>query len=142
MIKSIRVILICLVITSCNSDKKQTTHIVQNQEPSKFEASINRGELVYENMCITCHLPNGKGVPKAFPPLAKSDYLRDNQTKSITAIKKGMSGKIVVNGTTYNSVMALLGLSYQEVADVTNYINNSWGNEVDKFVTPEKVSKL
>tara|TARA_R100001369_G_scaffold3540_8_gene11002 strand:+ start:50522 stop:50785 length:264 start_codon:yes stop_codon:yes gene_type:complete len=87
-------------------------------------------------------MPNGKGVPRAFPPLADSDYLRKNQVESIKAVKNGMSGKIVVNDLTYNSVMASLGLSDKEVADVMNYINNSWGNKIDNFVTSEKVSKL
>jgi mono/diheme cytochrome c family protein len=142
MIKSIRLICICLILASCKSERKERTEIALNQEPSSLEESINRGKLVYDDMCITCHMADGKGVPKAFPPLANSDYLRENQNKSITAVKKGMSGKIVVNGVTYNSVMAPLGLSDQEVADVVNYINNSWGNNIKNFVTPEKVSKL
>ena len=74
--------------------------------------------------------------------MADSDYLREKQTESIKAVKNGMSGEIVVNGETYNSVMSPLGLSDQEVADVMNYINNSWGNKIDNLVTPEKVSKL
>ena len=142
MIKLIRLIAICLLLTSCNSDKKKTTELAQNQEPSKLEESIKRGKLVYNDMCITCHLADGKGVPKAFPPLADSDYLEENQDASIRGIKKGMSGKIVVNGITYNSVMSPLGLSDQEVADVANYINNSWGNDIKNFVTAEKVSEL
>ena len=77
-----------------------------------------------------------------FPPLADSDYLRENQSKSIKGIKNGMSGEMVVNGITYNNVMAPLGLSDAEVADVMNYINTSWGNDIDNFVTPDKVSKL
>ena len=40
-----------------------------------------------------------------------------------------MSGEINVNGVTYNNVMATMGLSDEEVADVMNYINNSWGNK-------------
>jgi mono/diheme cytochrome c family protein len=142
MIKLIRLIAICLILASCNTDKKKSIELAQNQEPSKLEESINRGKLVYNDMCITCHLADGKGVPKAFPPLADSDYLRENQDKSITGIKKGMSGKIVVNGITYNSVMSPLGLTDQEVADVANYINNSWGNDIKNFVTAEKVSEL
>ena len=142
MIKLIRLIAICLILTSCNSDKKKTTELAQNQEPSKLEESIKRGKLVYNDMCITCHLADGKGVPKAFPPLADSDYLKENQDASIRGIKKGLSGKIVVNGITYNSVMSPLGLSDQEVADVANYINNSWGNDIKNFVTAEKVSEL
>jgi mono/diheme cytochrome c family protein len=142
MIKLIRLICICLVLTSCNSDKKKTASYAVNQESFNLEKSIKRGEQIYTDMCITCHLPNGKGVPKAFPPLTDSDYLRNKQTESIKAVKNGMSGKIVVNGITYNSVMSPLGLSDEEVADVMNYINNSWGNKIKNIVTPEKVSKL
>ena len=142
MIKSIRLILILIITTSCNSNEKKTVDITQNQETPKLEASIKRGKLIYSDMCITCHLADGKGVPKAFPPLADSDYLRGNQNESIKGVKKGMSGEIVVNGITYNSVMAPLGLSNEEVADVMNYINNSWGNVIKNDITPEKVSEL
>lgn len=131
-----------LVFMSCNSKHKNSGLIAINQDNPKLEASIKRGEDVYNDMCFTCHLADGKGVPRAFPPLADSDYLRENQTESIKAVKYGMSGEIVVNGITYNSVMAPLGLSDEEVADVINYINNSWGNEIDNFITPEKVSEL
>ncbi|WP_178984806.1 c-type cytochrome [Winogradskyella helgolandensis] len=131
-----------VVFASCNSNTKKTNLVATNQDSPQLKESMERGKIVYEDMCITCHLPDGKGVPRAFPPLADSDYLRNNQTKSIKAAKYGMSGEIVVNGIIYNSTMAPLGLSDEEVADVINYINNSWGNTIDHFVTPEKVSKL
>ncbi|SDH89444.1 c-type cytochrome [Winogradskyella thalassocola] len=131
-----------LLFASCNSNTKKSNLVADNQDSSQLKASIERGKLVYDDMCITCHLPDGKGVPRAFPPLADSDYLRENQTESIKAAKYGMSGEIKVNGITYNSTMAPLGLSNEEVADVINYINNSWGNTIDNFVTPEKVSEL
>lgn len=142
MIKTLTLILLVLTVTSCNSNKKKAKTLVQSQKPSKLEASIKRGKIVYNDMCITCHMPNGKGVPKAFPPLADSDYLRNKQSESIKGVKYGMSGKIIVNGVTYNNVMSPLGLSDDEVADVMNYINNSWGNAIENFVTPDKVSLL
>ncbi len=142
MIKSIKIIVLFLIITSCHSNEKKKMDTAQNQESLKLEASIKRGKIVYSDMCITCHLADGKGVFKAFPPLADSDYLKANQSESIKGVKKGMSGEMVVNGVTYNSVMAPLGLYDDEVADVMNYINNSWGNDIDNFVTPDKVSKL
>jgi mono/diheme cytochrome c family protein len=142
MIKTVTLILLVLIVTSCNSNKKEATTLVQSQEPSQLETSIKRGKIVYNDMCITCHMPNGKGVPKAFPPLADSDYLRNKQPESIKGVKYGMSGEMIVNGVTYNNVMSPLGLSDDEVADVMNYINNSWGNTIDNFVTPDKVSKL
>lgn len=136
------VMVFTLTIVSCNSTNKKSSLIALNQDATQLTESIKRGEIVYNDMCITCHLADGKGVPKTFPPLANSDYLREKQTESIKAVKYGMSGEIVVNGITYNNAMAPLGLSNEEVADVINYINNSWGNSIDNFVTPEKVSEL
>ena len=53
-----------------------------------------------------------------------------------------MSGEIVVNGVTYNSIMSPLGLSDNEVADVMNYINNSWDNKYGELITAEDVTKV
>ena len=39
--------------------------------------SYANGQMLYEDFCMLCHMANGKGVPKAFPPLANSDYLKD-----------------------------------------------------------------
>jgi mono/diheme cytochrome c family protein len=38
--------------------------------------------------------------------------------------------------------MAPMGLSDDEIADVMNYINNSWGNTNNNIVTAEEVSKV
>ena len=142
MIKTLRIIGLILVVSSCNSNEKKMTDTAYNQDPSQLEASIARGKIVYTDLCITCHMAKGEGIPRAFPPLAGSDYLKNKQTESIKGVKNGMSGEIVVNGVTYNSAMSPMGLSDDEVADVMNFINNSWGNSIDNVVTPEKVSKL
>ncbi|MFD2291747.1 c-type cytochrome [Mariniflexile gromovii] len=113
-----------------------------NSQNSALKSSMERGEEIYTDFCVTCHLPNGKGVEKVYPPLANSDYLLKNREASIKAIKFGMQGEITVNGKKYNTVMAPLGLSDDEVADVMNYINNSWGNKNDKMVTEAEVSKV
>lgn len=107
-----------------------------------LEESIKRGKVVYDDFCITCHMGNGEGLVGAFPPLAKSDYLMNNRAKSIHAIKFGLQGEITVNGKKYNSAMASLGLTDEEVADVMNYITNSWGNKNDKIVTVKEVSEI
>ena len=105
----------------------------------KFTKSSNRGAIIYDDFCVTCHLPNGKGVAKTFPPLAKSDYLMNKRAASIKAVKFGQKGEITVNGETYNSVMSSPGLSEDEIADVMNYISNSWGNKSTKMVTTQEV---
>ncbi|MBU3822649.1 cytochrome c [Flavobacteriaceae bacterium XHP0103] len=107
-----------------------------------LEESIKRGSEIYQDFCITCHMVNGEGVAGSFPPLAKSDFLMKNREKSIRAIKYGMQGEIIVNGNTYNRIMANLGLLESEVADVMNYITNSWGNTNDKIVTEAEVLEI
>lgn len=111
----------------------------QNPE---LTASIERGKEIYTEFCVVCHQESGLGVKNTFPPLAQSDYLQNNKEASIRAIKYGMSGEITVNGQKYNSAMTRLGLTDTEVADVMNYISNSWGNKLDEMVTDEEVSKI
>lgn len=148
MIKYCKLLVVGLLIISCNSNNKKTNHSDYsiNKENTALDPqlkdSYERGKLIYEDVCITCHMSKGEGAPKVFPPLAQSDYLKENQEASIKGIKKGMSGEIVVNGITYNSVMAPLGLSDEEVADAMNYINNSWGNDYGKMITTEDVTKV
>ncbi|WP_026753103.1 cytochrome c [Sediminibacter sp. Hel_I_10] len=146
---AILLILPALLVLSCNSSEKRTDTIAMSSETEtiiaqkdKLKESMERGAAIYMDFCMSCHLPDGKGVPKAYPPLANSDYLKNKQTESIKAIKYGKSGKIVVNSVTYNNMMASLGLTNKEVADVMNYINNSWGNSYGEMLTVEEVSKI
>lgn len=125
------------IVFSCNSEQLQPQE--QSQE---LKESIKRGALVYEDFCMNCHLPDGKGTPNIYPPLADSDYLMKKREESIKAVKYGLAGEITVNGKKYNNAMASLGLLDDEVADVMNYILNSWGNADGKIVTVAEVSKI
>lgn len=111
-------------------------------QESDLEKSTQNGREIYNDFCITCHLDNGQGVEGVFPPLAKSDYLINNRTKSIFGIKYGQTGEIIVNGSSYNNTMMSMGLEDQEIADVMNFITNSWGNKNDKIITVEEVSAV
>lgn len=111
-------------------------------QDKELEESIQRGSEIYADFCITCHLDSGQGVETVFPPLAKSDYLMNNRKESIFGVKYGRSGDMVVNGVTYSNTMMALGLEDEEIADVMNYITNSWGNKNDKIVTVEEVAGI
>ncbi|MBA3986237.1 MAG: cytochrome c [Flavobacteriales bacterium] len=145
--------ILLLIFSGCNSsDKKKNTgeslnsNLVINdgdyQNQTELQKSKTRGQAIYTDFCVQCHLPNGKGVPKAFPPLAGSDWLIDKRTESIHAVKFGQSGEIVVNGIKYNNVMPPMGLSDEEVADVMNYVMNSWGNTQNEMVTIKEVEAV
>ncbi len=110
-------------------------------QSKELQESIKRGNDIYSDFCMSCHLPNGKGIKNTYPPLADSDYLKNNRDASIKGLKYGLKGEIIVNGNKYNSYMPTMGLDDNEIADVMNYINHSWGNKNGKIVTEEEVSK-
>ena len=112
------------------------------QQEKPLKQSILDGEEIYQDFCLQCHLDNGKGVENAFPPLAKSDYLQNNIEATIRGIKYGLRGEIIVNGNTYNGVMVNQGLDEEEVADVMNYILNSWGNKAENQITVAQVLEV
>ena len=115
------------------------TWLFQNKP---LEQSIADGKEIYQDFCLQCHLDTGKGVSGVFPPLAQSDYLLNDIDLSIRGIKYGMSGPITVNGEQYNGVMQNQGLDDVEIADVMNYVINSWGNKSKEVITPERVASI
>jgi mono/diheme cytochrome c family protein len=87
-----------------------------------------RGRRVYNN-CIACHQANGEGLPGIYPPLANSDWMPKSPEILVRIVLNGMSGPIVVNGNTYNSVMSgFSNLSDRDIASVLTYVRNTWGN--------------
>mgnify|MGYP000113325338 FL=1 len=115
------------------------TWLFQNKP---LDQSIADGKEIYQDFCLQCHLDTGKGVSGVFPPLAQSDYLLNDIDLSIKGIKYGMSGPITVNGEQYNGVMQNQGLDDVEIADVMNYVVNSWGNKSKEVITPERVASI
>lgn len=115
---------------------------IVDMQQNDLQKSIERGKGIYEEMCISCHLGNGKGLKGTFPPLAQSDYLAKFPNESILAVKYGQKGKITVNGVEYNGMMPNPGISNAEVADVMNYIQNAWGNSNKKIVTEKMVEAI
>lgn len=134
-----------VVLYSCGGAAEPTveneeTVPVENIEAVNEEAEVatdetatldlTKGEEIYVATCQACHQANGEGLAGAFPPLAKSDYLMADINRSINEVINGKTGEVTVNGVVYNSTMAPnSSLTDQQIADVMNYILNSWGNE-------------
>ena len=104
------------------------TTIASAQE-NTLQQSMTRGESIYAANCSSCHMPTGEGLGGAFPPLANSNWLK-NQKQIIGVLIKGLEGEIKVNDEVYNAVMPPFNhLSDQEISDVLNFVSNSWGNK-------------
>lgn len=105
--------------------------------------SIKRGKEVYTLFCQNCHMEDGKGMPEINPPVAKADYIKKPAKILIGVILDGQSGEVVVNGKKYNAMMPPQPyLTDVQIADVLNYVRNSWGNKIPGTITPAMVKAL
>lgn len=107
---------------------------------SKAE-KIEAGKILYSKSCFACHQNDGAGIPNAFPPLAKSDFLNADKDRAINIVLKGLTGEITVNGKKYNSEMPAQKLTDEEIANVLTYVYNSWGNNGTE-IKSEDVKKV
>lgn len=130
--------------SNTNSDFGSKTNYITKieQQQTPLQKSIARGKEVYTDFCIQCHLANGKGNGTTFPPLDGSNWLKNKITESIHAVKYGQKGEIVVNQKKFNSIMPPMGLSDEEIADVMNYVLNSWSNKSTKMITTKEVALI
>jgi nitrite reductase (NO-forming) len=104
------------------------------------------GKQLFLANCAMCHQAEGQGVPGAFPPLAKSDFLanlaNNKRNELVELVLRGKTGKVVVNGVEYNGVMTpVAGLDDEKLATVLTWVSNQWGNKAPAFTTDE-VKKL
>jgi nitrite reductase (NO-forming) len=124
--------------SASQSIDNQTT-VVENKNLSK-DQQVALGKNLFESNCLACHQANGEGIPSAFPPLAKSDFLNADHNRAIDILLHGRSGPITVNGKTFDGVMPAVALNNGQVANVLTYVLNSFGNNGGQ-VTPAQVEK-
>ncbi|MEP7319579.1 MAG: cytochrome c [Panacibacter sp.] len=109
---------------------------------TNIKASIDRGKIVYETYCLTCHQDDGGGVPKLNPPLIKTSYVSGDKKKLIKWVLQGTTEKIAIDGKFYSNNMAPQNyLKDEEIADVLTYIRNNFNNK-GTAVTPAEVKAV
>jgi mono/diheme cytochrome c family protein len=101
---------------------------------------------LYEQRCVSCHQPNGQGLPGTYPPLAGSEFATAaNVEVPIRVLMHGMQGPVTVKGQRFESVMPAYGLgiemSDEEVAAVLTYVRSSCGNAASA-ITPADVARV
>ena len=98
------------------------------------------GEQIFGVNCAACHQTAGTGIPQVFPPLAGSAWVNGSEQILIQILLHGVNGSIEVAGNTFNGEMPAFGdkLGDAEIAAVTSYIRNQWGNQAGA-VTAETV---
>ncbi|HLF46211.1 MAG TPA: cytochrome c [Chitinophagaceae bacterium] len=98
-------------------------------QPAVPKATMERGKVVYDKACLSCHMPNGLGVPRMAPSLSKSKYVLGTKTKMIRIVLRGSEELPVNEDRDFTNPMApILNLTDQQLADVLTFVRNSYGN--------------
>ncbi|MDD1526030.1 alcohol dehydrogenase [Bradyrhizobium sp. WBOS7] len=106
------------------------------------EAEMRAGQAVYAKLCVACHEADGMGAPRIYPPLPGNALLQSNNPSStLRIILDGARTVTTPRAPNTGEMPGYAGqLSNEEIAAVTNYIRNSWGN-AGLLVTPARVAK-
>ncbi len=108
------------------------------------------GEKQYNLACVTCHMPNGQGLPNVYPPLDGSEWVVGSEERVIRILTHGLKGPVTVLGKTYATAAMpafakVPGGGYnwsdQKIAAVLTYIRQAWGNTAGPIETA-KVTEL
>ncbi|MCU0795950.1 MAG: GDSL-type esterase/lipase family protein [Akkermansiaceae bacterium] len=112
------------------------------------KAMFRKGHEIYhrDGHCITCHQPDGKGLPPAgFPPLAKSPWVTGDPVRLTKLTLHGLMGPLELDGVKYPGQVPMTPfgglLNDEEVASVLTYVRNHFGNEAPA-ITPAQVAEV
>ena len=102
------------------------------------------GSAIFTSRCATCHQPDGKGVPGAFPPLTGSSYVLGAPEILVRILLHGLQGPLEVEGQQYNGVMPAWAtqLKDAEIAAVATHVRNSLGDNKADAVDEALVAKV
>jgi len=106
---------------------------------SAFTGSYPQGEEAYLTFCASCHQPDGKGLAGAVPALAGNGTVMGKGPETVIRV---VLGGIEAQGS-YAPMPAIgVGMTDQQVADVTNYVRQAWGNAAPPTAGGGEVGKL
>ncbi len=105
--------------------------------------AMQRGAAIYSDACSACHLENGVGQPRFFPPLGNNALLQQRDVTGLEHIILAGSqiGTSPGRPTPFTMPSFAWKLSDAEAADVSTFIRNSWGNRAPP-VTADEVHKV
>jgi mono/diheme cytochrome c family protein len=121
-----------------DADRRAIAVYLKSQPASPSVASaapdagaMRRGAEIYSDACASCHLDNGIGQSRLFPPLGKDAMLQQPDATGLEHLILG--GTRVGVSSSRPSPLGMPSFAWkltdQEIADVSTYIRNSWGNQ-------------
>ena len=115
------------------ADQQGIAAAVEEEATQEFSADelFARGEEVYQANCAACHQENGLGTAPVYPAIAGSEIATGPVRDHLEIVYNGRAG----------TAMAAFGaqLTPTELAAVTHYQRNAFGNSTGDVVQPQDV---
>jgi mono/diheme cytochrome c family protein len=132
-------LIIFFSLTNIYAQVKPAKRIVHHHVSS---SPMVRGKIVYNSICLACHMADGGGVPNMNPPLINTDYVLGDKTRLIKIVLNGFKEDVQINGQSFsNNMTPHSDLKDQQIADVLTYVRKSFGNKASR-VTALEVKKV
>jgi mono/diheme cytochrome c family protein len=123
------------------ADRHAMAVYLKSQEPSPDTASaqpnpaaMRRGAEIYSDACASCHLENGVGQPRYFPPLGPNAMLQQTDPMGLEHLI--LAGGRIGISPSHPSPLTMPSFAWklndQEIADVSTFVRNSWGNQASE----------
>ncbi len=134
--------------TFLQAEKARETELQRTRNLSAADRKlVTDGKIIFEQLCASCHGPQGKGVMIAgkempAPVLVGSPRVKGDKITLTQLLLNGLKGP--VDGKTYPDIMPpMSGQNDEWIASVLSYIRNSGdlGNNAS-VVTPEEVAEV
>ena len=102
-------------------------------KPAAIAASdpaMKVGAAIYTDECSACHAPKGQGIAGLFPALAGSPSIQSAEPTSLLHVLLRGTRSVGTQGAPTAAAMPPFGwlLDDEQVAAVTTYVRNAWGN--------------
>jgi mono/diheme cytochrome c family protein len=113
----------------------------EQKETRRLERKIESGKKLFAMKCASCHQNSGLGLAGQFPPLVGSKWATSDPGLISQIVIKGLKGTIEVKGVAYGQTLNMvpLGLNDREIANITTYVRQAWGNQASE-ISEEEVS--
>ena len=93
--------------------------------------AMRRGAAIYSDACASCHLEDGVGQPRFFPPLGHNAMLQQADPTGLEHLI--LAGGRIGTSSSRPSPLTMPSFAWKltdnEIADVSTYLRNSWGNQ-------------
>lgn len=116
-------------------DNYATQTLVATPKEYSFDELMLNGKAKYEQFCLSCHKADGHGQPPVYPKLKGSSVAVGKPIdRHINIILQGVPGTAMQGYANQ--------LSDDDIAAITTYERNAWGNNTGDVVQPADIAKV